>query len=72
MHKTAVGLLESAEHVEDVIREVEALGFPRNEVQALTEPATFQITGVMSFPRLDFEVDLRRELVSEDSGEAER
>jgi hypothetical protein len=63
MHKTAVGLLESAEHVDDVIREIEALGFPRNEVRALAEPAIFEGTGVMSFPRLDFEVDLRRELI---------
>jgi len=63
MHKTAVGLLERAEHVDDVIREIEALGFPRNEVRALAEPAIFEVTGVMSFPRLDFEVDLRRELI---------
>ena len=29
---------------------------------ALNEPANFEVTGVMSFPRLDFEVDLVREL----------
>ena len=71
MQKTAVGLLESAEHVEDVIREIEALGFPRNEVRVLAEPATFEITGVMSFPRLDFEVDLRRELTRIGATESE-
>ncbi len=27
-----------------------------------TEPANFDVTGVMSFPRLDFEVELSREL----------
>ena len=45
-----------------VVREIEALGFPRKEVRTLTEPANFEVTGVMSFPRLDFEVDLAREL----------
>ena len=28
----------------------------------MTEPASFEVTGVMSFPRVDFEVDLGREL----------
>ena len=62
MPKTAVGLFEKPELVEGVVREIEALGFPRKEVRTLTEPATFEVTGVMSFPRLDFEVDLNREL----------
>jgi hypothetical protein len=48
--------------VDDVVHEIEALGFPRKEVRTLAEPATFDVTGVMSFPRLDFEVDLMREL----------
>ena len=48
--------------VDDVVREIEALGFPRREVRTLDEPANFEVTGVMSFPRLDFEVDLIREL----------
>ncbi len=62
MFKTAVGLFKDVPRVNEVIREIEALGFPRNEVQSLKEPATFEVTGVMSFPRLDFETDLRREL----------
>jgi len=62
MPKTAVGLFEKPGLVDDVVREIEALGFPRKEVRTLTEPATFDVTGVMSFPRLDFEVDLVREL----------
>ncbi len=62
MPKTAVGLFEKPELVDEVVREIEALGFPRKEVRTLTEPATFEVTGVMSFPRLDFEVDLNREL----------
>ena len=62
MPKTAVGLFENPGLVDDVVREIEALGFPRKEVRTLDEPATFEVTGVMSFPRLDFEVDLVREL----------
>ena len=62
MAKTAVGLFESAGSADEAVREIEALGIPRNEVRTLREPKTFEITGVMSFPRLDFEVDLRREL----------
>ncbi len=62
MPKTAVGLFENSSVVDDVVHEIEALGFPRNEVRTLEEPATFDVTGVMSFPRLDFEVELLREL----------
>ena len=57
MPKTAVGLFENPGLVDDVVCEIEALGFPRKEVRTLDEPATFEVTGVMSFPRLDFEVD---------------
>ena len=38
------------------------LGFPRKEVRTLKEAATFEVTGVMSFPRVEFEDDLIREL----------
>jgi hypothetical protein len=62
MPKTAVGLFENPGLVDDIIREIETLGFPRKEVRELEEPATFDVTGVMSFPRLDFEVELTREL----------
>ena len=63
MPKTAVGLFEKPAVVDDVVREIEALGFPRQEVRTLEEPVTFDVTGVMSFPRLDFEVELKRELI---------
>jgi len=62
MPKTVVGLFENAGLVDAAVREIEALGFPRQEVRTLLEPANFEVTGVMSFPRLDFEVDLDREL----------
>lgn len=62
MPKTVVGLFENPELVADAVREIEALGFPRQEVRSVKEPASFEVTGVMSFPGLDFEVDLGREL----------
>lgn len=62
MPKTVVGLFKDPGAVDDVVREIEARGFPRREVRTMQEPATFDVTGVMSFPRLDFEVDLMRAL----------
>ena len=62
MPKTAVGLFESSGPVDDTVRDIEGLGFPRKDVRSLEEPANFDVTGVMSFPRLDFEVDVAREL----------
>jgi hypothetical protein len=62
MPKTAVGLFENAARANSAVREIEDLGFPRREVRKVEEPKTFDITGVMSFPRLDFEVELGREL----------
>jgi hypothetical protein len=62
MPKTVVGLFENPALVDEVVREIEALGFPRREVRSLAEPASFEVTGVMSFPRLDFEVNLARAL----------
>ncbi len=71
MPKTAVGLFENSGPVDDTVREIEALGFPRKEVRSLEEPANFEVTGVMSFPRLDFEVDLARELTRIGATQAE-
>jgi hypothetical protein len=62
MPKTAVGLFENPAMVEEVVREIEALGFPRNEIRTLDEPSSFEVTGVMSFARFEFEGDLIREL----------
>jgi hypothetical protein len=62
MPKTIVGLFKDPGVVDDVVREIEAVGFPRNEVRTPDEPVTFPVDGVMSFARLDFEVDLIREL----------
>ena len=57
MPKTVVGLFENPDHADDAVRDIEALGFARK-----AEPTTFDLTGVMSFPRIDFEVDLIRAL----------
>jgi hypothetical protein len=62
MPRTTVGLFKNPGIIDNVVREIEALGLPRNEVRVVGEPATFEVTGVMSFARLDFEVDLAREL----------
>jgi hypothetical protein len=71
MPKTAVGLFESPDRVSDVVRDIEALGFPQNEVRTLEEPKAFDVTGVMSFPRLDYEIDLIRALERIGATEAE-
>lgn len=71
MPKTAVGLFEKPGLVDGVVSEIEALGFPRKDVRTLTEPAALEVTGVMSFPRLDFEVDLSRELTRIGATQAE-
>jgi hypothetical protein len=62
MPKTVVGLFENPQLVDDAVREIEALGFPRREVRTMQEPESFDVTGIMTFPRIDFEVDLSREL----------
>jgi len=62
MAKTAVGLFENPSSVDDVVHELEASGFPRNDVRVLGEPREMAGSGVMSTPHTDFEVDLIREL----------
>jgi hypothetical protein len=71
MAKTTVGLFEDPRIVESVLQEIEGLGFPRNEVRVVDEPSTFEVTGLMSFGRLDFEVHLMRELTRIGATEAE-
>jgi acylphosphatase len=62
MPKTAVSLFRNREAAEEVVRDIESIGFPRNEVRTLGEPLDFGVTGVTSIPEIDFEVELFREL----------
>ena len=62
MPKTAVGLFKDKGLVDQVVAQIEALGIPRTEVRRIGEPLDFGTTGVLSIPRIDFEVDLFREL----------
>jgi hypothetical protein len=62
MSKTAVGLFENPGLADQVVRDLKARGFPRNDVRILSEPRDMEVTGVMSTPRTDFEVGLDREL----------
>lgn len=71
MPRTVVGLFRNPDVVDQVVREIETLGFARNEVRRLQEPDTLEITGVMSFPRLEFESTLSRRLTRIGATEAQ-
>lgn len=62
MVKTAVGLFKNADVAEEVVRDLESKGFPRMELRTLDEPLDFGSRGAMSIPRIDFEVQVFREL----------
>ena len=62
MSKTAVGLFENPGLADQVVRELEASGFPKNDVRILRESLDMKGSGVMGIPNIDFEVSLNREL----------
>ena len=62
MSKTAVGLFENRGLADEVVHDLETGGFPRNEIRILGESLDMAVTGVMSTPRNDFQVDLNRDL----------
>jgi hypothetical protein len=62
MAKTAVGLFENPGSVDEVVRDLEATGFPRKDVRVLGEPREMAGSGLMSTPHTDFEVGLVRDL----------
>lgn len=62
MPKTAVGLFKNAAEVDEVVREIQAIGLPRNEIRTVGEPLNLGVDGVLSIGRIDFEVELFREL----------
>jgi hypothetical protein len=47
MAKTAVGLFENSSSVEEVVRDLEASGFPQKDVSVLGEPREMAGSGVM-------------------------
>jgi hypothetical protein len=64
MAKTAVGLFENSGLADEVVRDLEATGFPRNDVRVLGEPRQMAGSGLMSTPHTDFEVGLIRDLTA--------
>jgi hypothetical protein len=64
MANTAVGLFESSGSANEVVRDLEASGFPKNDVRVLGEPREMAGSGLMSTPRTDFEVGLVRDLTA--------
>ncbi len=62
MAKTAVGLFENPGSVDELVRDLEASGFLRDDVRVLGEPREMPGSGLMSTPHSDFEVALVRDL----------
>jgi len=63
MAKTAVGLFENSEVADEVVRDLVANGFLKNDVRVLGEPREMAGSGLMSTPHTDFEVQLTRDLI---------
>src|ERR1700691_4096611 len=64
MANTAVGLFENSGSANEVGRDLEATGFPKNDVRVLGEPREMAGSGLMSTPHTDFEVGLIRDLAA--------
>ncbi len=64
MAKTAVGLFENSALADEVVRDLAASGFPKNDVRVLGEPREMAGSGLMSTPHTDFEVGLMRDLTA--------
>ena len=62
MSKTAVGLFENPGVADQVVHDLDASAFPRNEIRILGEPRDMGDSGIMRTPHTDFEVGLDREL----------
>jgi hypothetical protein len=71
MSKTAVGLFENPGLADQVVHDLEAGGFPRNEIRILGESLDMAGSGVTSTPNIDFEVSLNRDLRKIGATEAE-
>ena len=64
MARTAVGLFENSGLAEEVVRDLEATGFPKNDIRVLGESREMAGSGLMSTPHTDFEVGLIRDLTA--------
>jgi hypothetical protein len=62
MARTAVGLFENSGLADEVVRDLDASGFPKNNIRVLGEPREMAGSGLMSTPHTDFEVELTRDL----------
>jgi len=62
MSKTAVGLFENPGVADQVVHDLDANAFPRDEIRILGEPRDMGDTGIMGTPHTDFEVGLNREI----------
>jgi hypothetical protein len=71
MSKTAVGLFENQGIADQVVHDLDAAAFPRNEIRLLRESLGMAVSGVTSIPRTDFEVGLGRELEAMGASEGE-
>jgi hypothetical protein len=64
MSKTAVGLFEHPDAVDQIVHDLDASAFPRDGIRIIGEPRGMEGDGLMSTPRIDFEVNLNRELTA--------
>jgi hypothetical protein len=71
MARAAVGLFEKSQSVDGIIHDLEASGFPRNDIRVLSEPEDMGGSGMMSTAHTDFEVDFIRELRTAGAAEAD-
>ena len=71
MSKTAVGLFEHAGVADQVVHDLDASAFPRNEIRILGEPREMSGDGVTGTPRTDFEVGMNREIQAIGASERE-
>jgi hypothetical protein len=71
MSKTAVGLFEHTGVANQVVHDLDASAFPRDQIRILGEPRGMSSDGMMSTPRTDFEVGLDRELLAIGASEPE-
>jgi hypothetical protein len=62
MSNTVVGLFENPGVADQVVHDLEASAFPRNEIRLLGEPRDMGDTGIMDTPHTDFELGLDREI----------